>query len=206
MSFALVIVKTLQAIQTFSSDSVPNLIVWPNGDASYSPSEGDERGGIRFVRIVFKPDQPNEFYEIKDISPSLDKTSISYVRKWGPKDLGGVKAVLKQRINERAAQQRGKYITLGPGQELTYQQKVQEARECAEDAKPDAAKYRMLSASLGIDGDDIKAVAETVLAANDKWIEANCQIECIRRKSEDEIDKAKTVDDAIAAHDKAKWG
>ena len=53
-------------------------------------------------------------------------------------------------VDAGAEAERGKYITSGAGQAMTYQQKAAEAKAFTEAETPDEADYPMLAAEVGI--------------------------------------------------------
>lgn len=107
-------------------------------------------------------------------------------------DLAEVKAQLKAAIDEAAEAERQKYITAGAGQAMTYQRKVEEARRLADDGEPDPADYPLLSASVGIDGADLAAVAAVVLGMDAAWAQIGAGIETARLAAKAAIDAAET--------------
>lgn len=114
-------------------------------------------------------------------------------------DLPVLKAQLIASIDTSAEVTRLVYITGGAGQAMTYQRKVEEARLCIAAEEPVADDFPMLSAEIGITGDTLAGVAETVIAAYNNWLEVGAQIERARLFAKKSIDAATTVDEAMRA-------
>lgn len=108
-------------------------------------------------------------------------------------------------INGRAELARMKFLTPGSIQMLTYIQKQDEAKAANNDPTPTAAKYPMLAAMVGIDGDSIKNVATTVLAAADSWNRTSITIERTRRLAKRAAESATTSAELQAILDGLPW-
>lgn len=127
-----------------------------------------------------------------------------------------VKTQLKQKIDNRAETERLKYITSGVGQSMTYQEKVNQAASYSgkytayladpdNNPKPNDDEYLLLKASLGIDGDTVLEVAETVTYAYLQWQQIGAGIEATRLKAKSAIDAAETLEAARAACFSIVW-
>lgn len=90
-------------------------------------------------------------------------------------------------IDRQAEAARLQFITPGEGQAWTYQRKEREAEAFLAADDPDPADYPVLSACIPGDGADLAAVAQTVLAARDEWLQVGAVIEGIRRAAKVEI-------------------
>lgn len=97
-----------------------------------------------------------------------------------------------QMVNDAAEQARGKYITLGSGQALTYLAKAEELRRYDADTNPVKVDYPHLSAEIGITGQSLTAVADTVRSAVAAWDVARVDIERVRLKAVADIRGAAT--------------
>lgn len=115
--------------------------------------------------------------------------------------LDGLKAMLRDRVDAAAERERGKYITAGAGQAMTYQQKAAEAKAFTEAETPVPADYPMLSAEVGVTAPDIAGVAASVLAAESAWRYIGSAIEGVRLGAKKGIDDAEDAEDAQAAAD-----
>ncbi|EJF91696.1 hypothetical protein [Bartonella tamiae] len=131
-------------------------------------------------------------------------------------DMKEFKSHIKQFIDQNAEQERLKYITNGVGQSMTYQEKVAQAENYSgqytaylanpdKNTKPNEAEYPLLKASLGIDGDTLLEVAETVTFAYTQWQYVGAEIEKTRLQAKQAIDEAKTIQAAQAVYDAIKW-
>lgn len=118
--------------------------------------------------------------------------------------LDTLKIALKAKIDAAAEVERGKYITTGAGQAMTYQQKASEAVMLEDDPAPDPAAYPLLSAEVGITAATLADVGTTVRAAHGQWILIGAAIEGIRLGAKKAIDEAEDAATARTAAD-ATW-
>lgn len=110
--------------------------------------------------------------------------------------LDALKAGLKAAIDAAAERERLKYITGGAGQAMTYARKVEQAKAVLAATDPQPADYPMLAASIGIDGDDLVAVASIIVALDAAWELVGGAIEAARLAAKRAVDLA---EDAEAA-------
>ncbi len=133
-----------------------------------------------------------------------------------PKTLDDVKLELQAEVDKAAENERLKYITDGVGQSMTYQTKFEQAVEFSKkyasyvaDPKnatpPRDDDFLLLKASIGIDGDTMIEVAETVTYAYAIWQQIGAAIEGTRLKTKAAISDAKTVEEAQAIFASIKW-
>lgn len=106
--------------------------------------------------------------------------------------LAMVKAETITRINDAAEKCRGKYITPGDGQTMTYLEKISQARACLAVQTPEAADYPMLVAEVGITAPTLVGVAEIVVAAYNQWLIIGSAIEATRRQANIAVEAAET--------------
>ncbi|MEP9372627.1 hypothetical protein [Mesorhizobium sp. KR1-2] len=123
------------------------------------------------------------------------------LRLW-PLTLKELKAVLLRSVDEAAEAERLKYITPGAGQAMTYQRKVEEARRLVAlaeaEAQINAAEFPMLSATVGLDGDTLDAVARLVIDMDAAWARVGAAIEAVRMATKQAIDAAEDEEAARA--------
>jgi len=140
-----------------------------------------------------------------------------------PPTLEEIKRNLKAAIDSAAETERLKYITPGAGQAMTYQEKVAQAvsytkahlayvagLEGMEDGEegagePNMAEYPLLAAGLGIDGDTLLEVAETVTFAYAIWQQIGAAIEAMRLLAKANIDAAGSVEEAQSLFNAVVW-
>lgn len=100
--YAVVDLKTLEVTKAYSGYvSLPDPVVWPNGDATHATPLGEERAGCRFVEVVYAGDAPGEFYHVTDYVPSLEKSHLTFSRQWAPDDLEATKTIALKRLNDQ---------------------------------------------------------------------------------------------------------
>lgn len=192
-------------MQTYSGDIAPSAVIWPNGDASHAVSLGFERAGCRFVQVKYGPDSPGEFYDNTAINPNLVGNTLNYVRTWTPQDLSVVQKELCRRVDSAADSLQLEYITPGFGQAMVYQRKTEELSQLKADTKPDVKNYPLLSASIGIEGDSLSAIADVVEKATDLWVSAAKNIENVRLSSKKLIMSASKFGQAIDYYYGIQW-
>lgn len=94
--------------------------------------------------------------------------------------LPALKAALKVQVDAAAERERGKYITAGGGQAMTYQQKASEAVMLEDDPAPDPAAYPLLAAEIGITAGDLAGVGAVVRTNHAAWLTVGAAIEAVR--------------------------
>jgi hypothetical protein len=112
--------------------------------------------------------------------------------------LAEARADLKRAIDAAAEAERLKYITPGAGQAMTYTRKVEEAKAVQAASDPRPVDFPLLAASIGIDGEDLQAVAATVLGMDAAWALIGAAIEGARLTAKRAVDDAESVEDARA--------
>lgn len=164
----------------------------PEDDARYR--EWLDAGGIATRWPVDSAGQQTE--------PALDEV----LRPYGIQiSLLAMKMQAVSRINEAAEQCRGKYITPGDGQMMTYLEKISQARACLLGQPPQEADYPMLAAEIGITAPTLTGVAEIVVAAYNQWLVIGSAIEATRRAANVAVEAATTRADVQAALDGLVW-
>lgn len=108
-------------------------------------------------------------------------------------DLSAMKISYAKAIDIMAEDVRLKFITPGAGQAMVYQRKVQEAETLALDNNPYPPHYPLLAAEVGITGETIQEVAETVLAMRDQWLLVAAAIETARLLAKAAVKQASTA-------------
>lgn len=146
-------------------------------------------------------------------------------RKWiagklvehtSPKPISEVKKRLKQQVDMAAENERLKYITSGVGQSMTYQEKYNQAVDYSkkyiahkqtpdELPEPNENDYLLLKASMGIDGDTLIEVAETITYSYAIWQQIGAAIEAKRLETKALIDEAKNNAEAKSIFETMKW-
>jgi hypothetical protein len=107
-------------------------------------------------------------------------------------------------IDNAAGAERGKYITVTAGQEMTYQEKVHQAQGFQADVAPDATKYPMIYGEVGITAASAAEVAATVLQSFGQWQVIGARIERARLKAKRDVTAAQSaaeIDVILAAID-----
>lgn len=119
--------------------------------------------------------------------------------------LDQVKAELCAQIDADAGRERAAYITVAPGQEMTYMEKRAEAVAYVEAADPDPADYPLLSAEAAATGQTIAAVAAIVIAQYEAWRVIGSAIEGVRMGGKATVNAAVDLAGAQAAYDAIEW-
>lgn len=110
-----------------------------------------------------------------DLHPFAD---IDAAREWG-----------RDEIDKAAAVVRGRFITLTPGQETTYQAKYAEALAFAGgDTASDAAAFPWIAAEAQHAGISLSAAAERIKRKGDQWNQIyGPRIEALRVAAKDQL-------------------
>lgn len=116
-----------------------------------------------------------------------------------------LRAAAKQSIDQRAEDERLKYLTPGIGQAMTYQQKADEALRYASAQAPNPADFPLLNAEVGITAPTLAEVAETVRAAFSQWLVIGSQIESVRLRAKASIEAAGTIEAVQEVMDAIVW-
>lgn len=125
--------------------------------------------------------------------------------KLPPAPLGDVKQEACALINSTAEATRLLFLTPGSGQAMTYQAKEAEAHALAQDANPDPANYPMLSAMIGLDGDTLEEVGETIRLRASQWAVIGAEIERIRQTAKQAVNVAETHEEIETILDGLTW-
>lgn len=121
-------------------------------------------------------------------SLAFDGETVTRVHASAPVDLSGLKVALRAQIDAAAEAERGRYITPGSGQAMTYQAKAAEAARFMADAG--AGDYPLLAAEVGITGETLTEVAGVVAAAHARWLAIGARIEAARLAAKAAVDVA----------------
>ena len=206
MSFAIIQIQPFRVLKSIADTWVPDPVVWPSGEVSHGVDPGFIWRNWAFVETVFRPESPGEFYELTDTTSIFDGAkTVIYQRTWTAKKLETVKEALVKRLNDAAETQRQKYVTAGSVQSMVYQQKLTEAKTFATDRSPSAARYPLLSASVGTEARTLADVAALVTQAASQWIPIVAEIEKKRLSGKAAIVKALDVDSALQAFSSVTW-
>lgn len=104
-----------------------------------------------------------------------------------------VRARALHRVDQAASQARQRFVTVLPGQDMIYMQKLVEATAIAADQTPLPGSYPLLAAEIGVTGETLPHVAEAVLARAEAWKVAAGQIERTRLTAKHAIEAARDV-------------
>lgn len=150
---------------------------------------------------VFAADIAALFFEVaSEVEPHFVRDGAGWTPPTPiPEDLDALKADLKAKVDMSAERERGKHITAGAGQAMTYQQKASEAVMLEDDTDPNAGEYPLLSAEVGITAATLAEVGAIVRAAHGQWILLGAAIEAARLGAKKAIDEAGTPEAARAA-------
>lgn len=180
--------------QTIINEKDKNFLAWQ--EAGYLPmpwpkdSEGKETDAALAAVLAF--------YGLKLFPPTLEEIKQAY----------------QKQIDDAAENERLKYITNGVGQSMTYQEKYNQAVDYSNkwkahketsDKEPNENDYLLLKAGIGIDGDTLIEVAETVTYAYAMWQKIGAAIEATRLETKAKIAETKDADSAQAVFDALKW-
>jgi hypothetical protein len=122
-------------------------------------------------------------------------------------ELSQYKSEAKIKIDVAAGVVRAKYLTIAPGQEMTYMKKEIDAENYKAANFPfDTSQYpwihaeveQLTASNLPVTGQEI---AMSILNARDQWLYVGTQIEAIRREGKIQIDLLTDIQDIIFSRD-----
>ena len=116
-----------------------------------------------------------------------------------PPPLDGLKAALKISIDAAAEAERQKYLTPGEGQAMTYQEKAREVEAYRAATNPQDSDYPFLMAGIGVNGETLADVVDTVEARRDLWVRLGSAIEQKRELAKLAVDQSTSEDEARTA-------
>ncbi|AWY99590.1 hypothetical protein RHODOSMS8_00030 [Rhodobiaceae bacterium] len=122
-----------------------------------------------------------------------------------PVPLNDMKSDACARIDSEAEATRLLFLTPGAGQAMTYQAKDAEAHALAQDANPDPANYPMLAAMIGLDGDTLEEVGETIRTRAAEWALIGAEIERTRQSAKQAVNATTTHEEIEAILDGLTW-
>lgn len=133
------------------------------------------------------PCTPEQLADIKNKRDNAIKNNLLYAKQ-----------LKKDEINTSAGNARKKYITDIPGQESTYQFKLQEAQLYVETQNPIDINFPFLYAEASACKISISDLANSILQIWTMWKQIAADIEATRRGAMIEIDTATTVDEVMS--------
>lgn len=182
--------------------------------AFYDTNAYDDCSFIPNDTVVITEAQWQEFLKNQGLRKWVAGEVVEYTPPEPP--LSEIKKQLKQQVDMAAENERLKYITSGVGQSMTYQEKYNQAVDYSkkytahkqapdELPEPNENDYLLLKASLGIDGNTLIEVAETVTYSFAIWQQIGAAIEAKRLETKALIDEAESVAEAKSIFETMKW-
>lgn len=182
--------------------------------AFYDTNAYDDCSFIPNDTVVITEEQWQEFLKNQGLRKWVAGEVVEYTPPEPP--LSEIKKQLKQQVDMAAENERLKYITSGVGQSMTYQEKYNQAVDYSkkytahkqapdELPEPNENDYLLLKASLGIDGNTLIEVAETVTYSFAIWQQIGAAIEAKRLETKALIDEAKNNAEAKSIFETMKW-
>lgn len=182
--------------------------------AFYDTNAYDNCSFIPNDTVVITEAQWQEFLKNQGLRKWVAGEVVEYTPPEPP--LSEIKKQLKQQVDMAAENERLKYITSGVGQSMTYQEKYNQAVDYSkkytahkqapdELPEPNENDYLLLKASLGIDGNTLIEVAETVTFSFAIWQQIGAAIEAKRLETKALIDEAKNNAEAKSIFETMKW-
>ena len=182
--------------------------------AFYDTNAYDDCSFIPNDTVVITEAQWQEFLKNQGFRKWVAGEVVKYTPPEPP--LSEIKKQLKQQVDMAAENERLKYITSGVGQSMTYQEKYNQAVDYSkkyiahkqtpdELPEPNDDDYLLLKASLGIDGNTLIQVAETVTFSFAIWQQIGAAIEAKRLETKALIDEAENNAEAKSIFETMKW-
>jgi hypothetical protein len=112
-----------------------------------------------------------------------------------PANLDEHKLWATQEIDGASSIVRSKFITVAPGQESLYAEKVDEATDYIADGATDLSMFPLLRAEVNGTGKTTDEVVDGILSSKSQWIAVNAQIEEIRLRAKTTINSVDVISD-----------
>lgn len=123
-----------------------------------------------------------------------------------PVTLDALKHSARLMVDAEAGNARARFITVTPGQEMTYLEKVTQARALKiDDEEYGAEDYPLIFAEIGITAADAEGVADVILARYAAWQQIGAVIEGTRLSAKQAIDAADSAEAVAAIIDGLSW-
>lgn len=122
-----------------------------------------------------------------------------------PPTLNDHKASAAAWIDAKAGEARAQFITVAPGQEMTYLEKVTQARAFGADPDPDIEDYPLLYGEIGITGESAAEVAGVILGRYAQWQQIGATIEATRLTAKRDVAAAADAAAVLAILDALTW-
>lgn len=120
-------------------------------------------------------------------------------------ELAAAQAAALTAIDIAAGAERAKYITVTPGQDMTYLEKVTQAKAFQADGAPTAEKYPLVYGEVPVTAADAAGVAAVFLANYASWQQIGAAIEKVRLTAKKAVTAAATADAVTAVLDGLAW-
>lgn len=108
-------------------------------------------------------------------------------------------------IDAEAGAARSRFITVTPGQEMTYLEKVTQARAFGADEDPDQTDYPLIYGEIGITGESAAEVAGVILGRYLLWQQIGALIEQERLTAKRDVALAETPEAIAEIIDGLTW-
>jgi len=179
---------------------------WLNPEHTALNCEVKYEGSSEIIKITVSD---NEIIQKrKDI---WDQASQMGVAEYTPEvvDLNGVKTQAANFIDNYAGITRHRFITVAAGQEMTYQEKSEQAADFVAASYPvDTSNYPFIQAEMDATGKTKEQAADDILTQRSAWIAVGAVIEKHRLSGKQQVNAAanatdikEIVDDTIALLD-----
>lgn len=161
----------------------------------------DKNGAPVVIKDLGNPEE-------NGLTPTLPTPPLPSLRE--------LKNILKTDVDLAAEYERSKYITNGIGQSMIYEEKYRQAEDYYKNytlnqQRPDKipqqkeADYLLLKASLGIDGDTLIEVAETIMHSYARWQQIGAAIEAKRLETKKKIEHAESIIEVQSIFSSIQW-
>ena len=131
--------------------------------------------------------------------PSLHHEFNFDAESWDIFDLEAAQKEALAQVDLVAGVKRQKFITVSPGQDMTYARKLERAKEYANTANPVDTDFPFLKMEADATGLTVYELTQVVLNMDAFWEAAGSQIEAARRRAAETIKSASTLTEITEA-------
>ena len=132
-----------------------------------------------------------------DLQNTYDNFEALYTAWYADSEtLDSKKTYAKRTIDRYAGNIRGKFVTTVPGQEMTYQEKAEQAADYVAASYPaDTSNFPFIQAEIDATSKTKEQAADDILSQRATWITIGAAIEQHRLSGKKQVDEASTEED-----------
>lgn len=164
-----------------------------------------EDAGIYPLTIIESENYASVFRKVIVGEPAVCDDATNRVVVDQQKEMAALREQCCAKIDAKAEQIRGIYITLGSGQALVYMEKRREAEAYLADTSIDTDLIPHLALESTARGMTVESLADEVIATSNAWRDMSAAIEAIRLGAKTDIANATTLATILSTYEAVDW-